>query len=274
MFETEARLLWSARQSGETVAQADLAAIKNVEDAYGVQAAMLALADAPLAGWKLGATAPATMALLGVGEPFAGPVFARDVVQSGAQFALHPGQITMVETELAVVLGAPLPARNAPYTRDAVAGAVAEVRAAFEIVALRFDGGPGGNGHLVIADGAINGGVVLGDVLPNEATRDPEFAASLAVNGDSRANGGMETTIWDDILDAVIWLADRPGFCQGGLNAGHLIMAGTMTGMNPIAAGDKAKADFAGNGGVEAIFVQAELTPEAGISNAGPADVG
>ena len=122
----------------------------------------------------------------------------------------------------------------------------------------------------MIADGAINAGVVLGDVLPTGATRDPDFAANLAVNGDTGASGGIEATSWDDILDAVIWMADRPGNCQGGLSAGHLIMAGTMTGTTPIAAGDKAYANYAGIGRVEAIFIRAEQVPGDGIPNTGP----
>ncbi len=128
------------------------------------------------------------------------------------------------------------------------------MRAALEIVALRFEGGPKGNGHLAIADGAINGGVVLGDEISVDATRQPDFAASLTVNEELKASGGMSATIWEDILDAVTWLANRPALCGGGLKAGDLVMAGTMTGLTPVAPGDRASADFGNAIGVNVSF--------------------
>lgn len=254
MFETEAKALWTARRHGGTVSQSDLAAITTVDEGYQVQRQIGALEESEIVGWKLGATAPASMELLGVSTSFTGPVFARDVVGSQSTYRLHSGQTNMVETEICLDLIAPMPARDAPYTRDDAAAAVGKLRAALEVVTLRFEGGPKGAGHLAIADGGINGGVVLGDEIAVDAIRDPEFTATLSVNGEDKATGGMAGTIWDDILDAAAWLANRPELCAGGLRAGDLIMAGTLTGLTPIAPGDQVSADFGQSKGVSVSF--------------------
>ena len=54
------------------------------------------------------------------------------------------------------------------------------------------------------------------------------------------------------------WLADRPTLCDGGLKAGDLIMAGTMTGLNPVAPGDQASAVFGGTATVATKFSVAD----------------
>jgi 2-keto-4-pentenoate hydratase len=254
MFDTEAKALWTARRHGGTVATTDLSAIGTVRDAYAVQRAIGDLEDSPTVGWKLGATAPASIELLGLERSFTGPLYARDIVESGSRYDLRLEQTNLVETELCLQLAHALPARDERYSREDAHAALGVLRAAFEVVTLRFEGGPKGNGHLAIADGGINGGVVLGDEISIEATRDPGFAASLVINGEAKASGGMAATLWDDILDAITWLANQPELCGGGLKAGDLIMAGTMTGLTPVALGDQAMAEFGDGKGVRASF--------------------
>ena len=74
------------------------------------------LAGSALIGWKVGATAQAAMDLLGMSEPFFGPMYERFYHQSGDEVPIVAAHGAGIETEFVVGLARDLPPRPTPYS--------------------------------------------------------------------------------------------------------------------------------------------------------------
>ena len=71
------------------------------------------------------------------------------------------------------------------------------------------------------------------------------------VNGREAARGWGDAVLGDPV-NAVVWLAGKLTQFGMSLRAGDLIMTGSITRMLPLSPGDRARAEFAGIGTVEA----------------------
>src|SRR5262252_2523162 len=109
-----------------------------LEDAYRIQDALHRLmAEAgrgEIAGWKIALTSKAMQQMTGVDQPAAGAIFASVVHPSPYRLSVGAYHHLGVEFEVAVRLGADLPASGGPWTRASVASKVAACMAAFELV--------------------------------------------------------------------------------------------------------------------------------------------
>lgn len=248
-----AQLLWDARLNNNVVPR-DFDGYPTTElDAYAIQSDMIANANEPVVGWKLGATVAASLPVIGIEQPFVGPLFARFCYQDGATLPTLPGQA--LETEFTVRLKSSLPHRKDPYGTEALEAAIGALVPSFEVVGLRFDGGVPDAGYRPIADGGINVATVLGpDVTEWNTKKIGAHAVNLNVNGKHVATGKPADLIWEHLIDAIEWLARHPHLAKRGLRAGDLIMTGSMTGMIPIQPGDHAEADFGEFGKIRAQF--------------------
>ena len=64
--------------------------------------------------------------------------------------------------------------------------------------------------------------------------------------GDTVATGGPDNLIWRHVHDALAFVAARQEIILCPLQAGDILMTGSMTGMIPIRHGDSVSADFNG----------------------------
>jgi len=254
MTDTAAQRLWNARASATKISM-DLAGDPGSEaEGYALQAEMIAASGQNVIGWKIGATVEALFPILGVTQPFLGPLFQQFTYDSGAEIAILPGHA--LETEITVRLKSDLPARKAAYSRAEVEAAVAAIIPSFELVGARFEGELAGAGFRVIADGGANVGTVLStDVTDWSAYDLSDYPVSLTINGASAIAGNVSVLVWDHVFDALSWCLERTALAARGLKAGDLIMTGTMTGMTPLSPGDEAVGDFGPMGEVRARFV-------------------
>ncbi|MEQ8663330.1 MAG: hypothetical protein RLW62_21145, partial [Gammaproteobacteria bacterium] len=140
-----------------------------------------------VAGWKIGLTSPRMQALLGIDSPIAGAVLGSRVLASGAVVARAEHVRLGLETEIAVRLGADLPAAGAPYTREQVTAAVAAVCAAIEIVDDRAADYAVTDIGSLVADNSWNEGVVLGAFRDSCPTSPPSPGAYCATGSRSTA---------------------------------------------------------------------------------------
>jgi len=253
MADTTAQQLWNARVNGTKIPN-DFAGSPQTEDAaYEIQAAMIAASGLNIAGWKIGATVEALFEVLGVSQPFLGPLFQRFTHDSGVALPILEG--TNIETEVTVRLGADLSARSESYARAEIEAAVASIQPSFEIVGARFEGALAGAGFKVIADGGANIGTVLGSEVTDWSCLElTDFPVTLTINGEVAQAGNTSLLLWDHVFDALSWCLAQPVLSQRGLRAGDLIMTGTCTGITPIAPGDKVVGDFGPMGQVTASF--------------------
>ena len=219
-----------------------LAAIGDLDAAFAVQRTQTGFYD-KIGGWKLGATADAPMAAIGLDEPFLGPIPAQEIFDSGATVALFDDHAYFAECEITLEIGTALPPRDGGYSDAELNAAIAGWRASIEIVGLRVEGGPAGLGPKILADGAGHRATILGGEVSPDAWNG--LAASLSA-GDAAPEGGPANLMWGSMAEALRYLVDRQHRLSRPIAAGDILMTGTMTGMTPVKAGDTVEISIAG----------------------------
>jgi 2-keto-4-pentenoate hydratase len=254
MANSPTQLLWSARVNKTQISHDFVGFPISETEAYNIQTEMIVASGLDVVGWKIGATVEALFPVLGVTQPFLGPLFKPYIYDSGTEIEAIPS--TKIETEIAVRLKSDLPAREIPYSRTEIEAAVQSIHPSFEIIEVRFDGELTGAGFRAIADGGLNGGVVLGPEVINWADYDlANYPVSLTVNGNVVCEGNFAVLLWDHVFDALSWSLTQPILNQHGFRANDIVMTGTCTGMIPVSPGDHVVADFGTMGAVRAQFV-------------------
>jgi 2-keto-4-pentenoate hydratase len=205
-------------------------------------------------GHKIGCTTPVMQEFLGIPNPCAGAVFEPTVInEAGAvDFSnyLHAG----VECELAVRLSRDLPKRAEPHTRESVAGAVASVTCAIEIVDDRWLDYPGVSTATLIADDFFGAGAVLGS--PNT---DWQSLALGAISGAMSINGtSMGSGLGGDILghpfEALAWIANSLNGRRSRLLAGEFVLLGSLVQTVWVNKGDRVEIDVEHLGRASVLF--------------------
>jgi 2-keto-4-pentenoate hydratase len=152
-----------------------------------------------------------------------------------------------VECELAVRLATDLPKRSAPYTRDDVRAAIAEVMPAFELIEDRNAEYKSTSAVTLIADNAWNGGIVLGKpvALPPGLELNG-ISGTLSINGKNAHTGAT-----DDPLGALAWVANLAIERGRPMTRGMVVITGSVIPTLPINASDTFKFSLEGLGAVE-----------------------
>jgi len=131
---------------------------------------------------------------------------------------------------------------------EEVQAAVAVVYPSFEIIETRGDPG---QIALMLADNAQQRSVILGDpVAFTPALRLDQVEARVELNGTLVATGAGAAVL-DNPLNSVAWLACKLGEYGRSLQAGEVVMTGSLVRQFPLASGDHARASFSGIGAVE-----------------------
>lgn len=253
-----ARLLWTCRQSG-TVIDALPATLRpqDTAAAQAIQAALPAVADRPVVGWKIAATSAAGQAHIQVDGPLAGRILDSFVHPIGATLSLAGNRMRVVEPEFAFRLGAHLPPRATPYAVDEVMAAVESLHPAFELPDSRFaDFARAGQAQL-IADDACCGRFAFGPAAPAD-WRELDLAAhrveATVLGADGRVRctrDGEGRALLGDPRTALTWLANALSAQGIGLRAGDWASCGTCMVPLEIVPGDRVVADYGTFGRIE-----------------------
>jgi 2-keto-4-pentenoate hydratase len=209
--------------------------------------------DLPV-GRKIGLTSEAVQRQLGVDQPDFGTLLSSMLV--GGSRPVEPGRLLQpkVEAEIAFVLGADL--LSAEPSLSEVAAAVAQARAALEIVDSRI-----ASWDIritdTVADNASSGLFVLGDaVVPLADLRTEEVAMELFRDG-VQVSAGTGRACMGDPLVALQWLARTAVAVGRPLRAGEVVLSGALGPMVPVAAGETYTATLSGLGDVRVSFAAA-----------------
>jgi 2-oxo-3-hexenedioate decarboxylase/2-keto-4-pentenoate hydratase len=225
--------------------------------AYAVQDALHPLLAGPLgavAGHKIGCTTPVMQAFLGIPNPCAGAVFERTVHSTPARLRhgdfLHVG----VECEIVVRLGRDLTPGQAPFDREAVAGAVAACMAGMEIVDDRYVDYKSLDTPTLIADDFFDAGCVLGAQVTDWQALDLS-----TVTGRTRINGvevgrGRGADVMGHPFAALAWLANNLAQRGQAIKAGQFVFTGSVVETKWVDRGDRVEMEIDGLGGVAASF--------------------
>ncbi|MEX0923159.1 MAG: fumarylacetoacetate hydrolase family protein [Rhodovibrionaceae bacterium] len=204
----------------------------SLAEAYDVQEAFCRLLQkdgaGEIAGYKIALTSKAMQQMVCVDQPLSGAIFASRVRKAPAVLKPKDFQHLGVECELAVRLGAPLTGARGLYSRDSVAGAVAEILPAFELVDDRHADYTQIDAESLTADNAWNAGIVLGPAcLEWEDFDFVESRGLLKINGKLQAEGKAGDALGHP-LDALAWLANALVRRGKPLEAGALVMTGSI----------------------------------------------
>jgi 2-keto-4-pentenoate hydratase len=221
---------------------------RTIEEAYAAQAALiarLAPVKGAIGGWKIATTTKVMQRLVGIDHPCSGAVFASTIQPSGATIALSRHVSLKAEAEIALVLGASLPPRTDLTAKD-LRPAVASVAVAFELVEDRSSDYTKLKAFDLIADNCWNAGIVLG--------------AAQAVSGPLGGRRGVyrddgvatSEGVSEDPFVAAAWLANALGRRGIGLEAGQVLMTGSVVPTQPLVAGHEISFTLEGVGAVSA----------------------
>jgi 2-oxo-3-hexenedioate decarboxylase/2-keto-4-pentenoate hydratase len=252
---TAAEKLAEARRSLQTLpGLPDELTPISMADGYAIQRAFMLGDVRAVRAWKIGCTAANAQAMFNIAEPFCGPVFAGTIYNSPAELTAADFHMHGVECEFVLRLGAALGPESGALTREELADYVDAVIPAIEIVSTRYDDFTGYGAAAIVADCAANGGLVLGE--PRTAWQDLDLAArevALKIDG-AEVKRGRGRDVLGHPLAALAWFVARKQTEGETLPAGLMIATGTCTGIDFLAPGQQAEADFGELGTVRLRF--------------------
>ncbi|MCZ2133997.1 MAG: 2-oxopent-4-enoate hydratase [Burkholderiales bacterium] len=226
-----------------------------VDDAYAIQQCMLEhrlRAGERVIGKKIGVTSKAVMNMLGVFQPDFGWLTDGMLYNEGEAVPMDRLIQPKAEGEIAFVLKRTL--RGPGVSVADVLSATEGVMVCFEIVDSRIrdwkikiqD---------TVADNASCGVFVLGDRLVD--VRDVDLTTCgmvLEKNGEIVATGAGAAALGHP-ANAVAWLANTLGSHGIALEAGEVVLSGSLGIMVPVSTGDNLRVTIGGIGGCSVRFV-------------------
>jgi 2-keto-4-pentenoate hydratase len=213
--------------------------VATVADGYAVQTMLAQRGANGIRGWKVTALAAEQQRLYGSDRPVAGALFAPFVHAGPAALSLKRFVTPLLECEVSFRLGADLPPRDRPYTREEVEAAIDAVVPAMEIADSRW---PSDAPDLLkLADSMGNGAFIEGTPVAEWRKFDLTAIRVTLTHEGAVVERGESARILGNPLLAVIALANCQSPSQplpaGGLRRGQIITTGTCTTPIPPKAG-------------------------------------
>ncbi len=253
-----ALLLWAARQQGIVIdALPDALRPHTEAQGHAIQAALPAVAQDTVVGWKIAATSAAGQAHIQVDGPLAGRILSRFVHPMGSTLSLQGNRMRVVEPEFAFRMGTDLPPRSAPYTQQEVLAAVATLHPAYELPDSRYADFTRAGKAQLIADDSCAGRFLFGPAAPQawrsmDLAAHPVHATVTGADGQPRyTRDGEGRALLGDPSTALTWLANELSALGIGLKAGDWASCGTCMVPLKVREGDGVVAEYGVFGRIE-----------------------
>ncbi|MFC1664923.1 fumarylacetoacetate hydrolase family protein [Pseudomonadota bacterium] len=201
-----------------------------------IRATRLETGDTPL-GWKVGFGAPAAMEKLAIQTPLLGFLTESARITSSATVAIADFQQAVVEPEIAVYMGADLPAGADEKTvRTAIAG----LGPALELADVTF---APDDVERILAGNIYQRGVILGDKDTERAGANLDgLSVHLSKNGTEIAQTDDIQANTGNITDIIRLVADYLTGFNLSLGAGDVVIAGSI--VPPVFVSGPCRVDF------------------------------
>jgi len=215
--------------------------------AYRVQDAALALSSAPVAGWKVGKIDPPVDGA----NRLAGPIFADQVFLAGhaadlIEMPVFADGFAAAEAEFLLRVGhAPDPAKT-DYTMAEAQALIAAVHVGIEIASSPFPGINCNGPAVTVSDFGNNNGLVVGVEVDGLSDRNvSDWPITLAIDGET-VGAATAATMLDGPFGAARFLFEHLARRGIAIPAGTWISSGAVTGVHPVAVGQRVEASFDG----------------------------
>ena len=226
-----------------------------IDDAYAISLDFLGrrLKDGErVVGKKIGATSKAVQDMLGVFQPDFGFLTDAMFIDGDIDVARSGLIQPRAEAEIAFILKDGL--KGPGVTAAQVVAATESIAPCFEIVDSRIADWKIGIVDTV-ADNASCGVFVLGDARADPRAHDlPALRVTVTKNG-APLSEGLGSAVQGNPAEAVAWLANTLGEQGVALDAGDIILSGSLVPLENAARGDVFEMTLHGIGGCTARFV-------------------
>jgi len=256
-YEETAERLRAAYSAGPVAPLRDVLGATDAAGAYAIQDANTRFWQAQgrrIVGRKIGLTAKAVQAQLGVDQPDYGVLFDDMHIQSGGVLWSSKVIQPKAEAEIALVLDRDI--TNPDITPDELAQATAYAVAAIEIVDSRI-----ADWKITFADTVADNGSSAFFVLGEDRRKLDGLdlytcGMALEING-AVASLGAGAACLGHPLNAAAWLARTLVGLGESLKAGDILLTGALGPMVVIKPGDRVEAKVGGVGAVSFTFEEA-----------------
>jgi 2-keto-4-pentenoate hydratase len=238
-LQAMAQWMWQARQRRLPYRNLpDELRPASIAEAYAAQEAYYRLAEqtyGEVGGAKIATTTKVMQQLMGINHPCGGAIFSRTIHRSPAKLRAADFVNLRIESEIALKLGADLPASGAPWTRERVAPAVAAALPAFELIEDRNADYATTDASSLIVENCWNGGIVIG--TPHRVPLDKlvGITGRLTLAGKLAGDGAAE-----DPCATLAWLANHVAERGRDLKADMIVITGSLIPTVSIAPGQRA----------------------------------
>lgn len=248
--------LYQALRAGKTVPpliERDASLV--IDDAYAISLEILAKRQKDgerVVGKKIGVTSKAVQDMLGVHQPDFGFLTDRMFIEGDIDIKANGLIQPRAEAEIAFILKDSL--KGPGVTAEQVIAATESIAPCFEIVDSRIHDWKIGIVDTV-ADNASCGVYVLGEARVDPRAHDlPSLHVTVTKNGQPLSEG-YGSAVQGSPAEAVAWLANTLGAYGVTLEAGDVILSGSLVPLAPAVAGDVFEMELHGVGRCVARFV-------------------
>ncbi|GLX07986.1 fumarylacetoacetate hydrolase family protein [Microbispora sp. NBRC 16548] len=254
VLDTVTDLLWEANVNRTRMPFVrEFIADDDVDSAYEIQRRIVQRKIASgrtRAGRKVGLTNPLVQAKAGVNEPDYGTIMDDMVFHDGAVFDPKDYVKPKIEAEVAFALKKDLHAWDIPTIEDAIDF----IAPAFELVDCHYEN-YGMKIVDTIADNAACAGIILGDRQPYGRVDLRDVRLSLTRDG-VEITSGVGRNVMGNPINAIAWLARTACEQDVPLQAGELLLPGSIGLIMDFDFGPLYRADITGVGSVTARFAK------------------
>ncbi|WP_340689097.1 2-keto-4-pentenoate hydratase [Sphingomonas donggukensis] len=243
-----ARSFVEARRDGRGLAAYPGTAPRTLAESYRIQDAAIALDGDSVGGWKLGRIHPPLDDSLGANR-LAGPIFARSIVTPGtdeAEMRVFADGFAAAEAEFLLRIGTAPDATRTDYTIAEVREMIDAVHAGIEIASSPYPSINADGPTVTASDFGNNNGLVVGEAIYGWRDTDLNlWPLELLING-AVIGTGKARDMLDGPFGAAAFLFNHAATRGLTLRAGQWISSGAVTGVHPVAVGDRVEARFDG----------------------------
>ena len=221
----------------------------DLDSAYEIQDAAIALWPDEIAGWKIGKIPDPLQEKFGC-HRLGGPIFRKGVLHtdgtSEIECGVFVGGTACFEAEYIFEIGIDAPEKKTNYSLEDAAAIAGKLFVGVEMAGSPLADINGFGPHIVVSDFGNNADEIVGAEIPNWRSRKwDEFSVESYID-DIMVGEGGPLKIPGGPLESLQFIAENCAKRGRPLKKGMLISTGAATGVHDIVSGQHARAEFKG----------------------------